>query len=152
MEIRDFNIKQFQEFDDLAYKAVFERGFVDTDFNRQNWNIHLKRLVALNSNIVRCVYDANELVGFYILQLHNLPWNHRTQGQMTMIHLQPNYRTTDVWLALFRDVNAVAQANNCEKIQTTDASILCDSVAKMNILNSQKFDQIDFVWEKRIDD
>lgn len=150
MEIKDFNIKNFQEFDELAYKAVFERGMVDTEFDRQNWNIHLKNLVSLNSNIVRCVYDKDTMVGFYILQLHNLPWNHRTQGQFTLIHLQPNYRSTNIWLALFRDAKALAQANNCEKIQTTDQSIQCDNTAKMEILNSQNFNQIDFVWELKI--
>ena len=51
MEFRDFHIKDFEKFNQLAYKAVFERGFVDTEFDKQNWNTHMKRLVSLNSNV-----------------------------------------------------------------------------------------------------
>ena len=69
MDIRDFHIKDFEQFNQLAYKAVFERGFVDTEFNKQNWNTHMKRLVVLNSNVVRCVFDKADMIGFYICLL-----------------------------------------------------------------------------------
>ena len=152
MEFRDFHIKDFEKFNQLAYKAVFERGFVDTEFDKQNWNTHLKRLVVLNSNIVRCVWIKDELIGFYILQLHNLRWNHRTQCLFTLIHLAGDYRTQEIYASLFRDAQAVAQANNCEKIQTTDQSILCDNNTKLNLLHGQDYNQIDFVWEKKINE
>ena len=151
MQLRDFHIKYFQQFNELAYRAVFERGFVDTEFDKQNWNTHLKRLVSLNSNIVRCLFDQGEMIGFYILQLHNLPWNHRTQALFTLIHLAPKYRNSEMYASLFRDAQAVAQANHCEKIQTTDQSILCDSDMKLGLLHGQDYNQIDFVWEKKID-
>lgn len=150
MDIRDFHIKDFNQFNELAYKAVFERGFVDREFDKQNWNTHMKRLVVLNSNVVRCVWHEQEMVGFYILQLHNLPWNHRTQGLFTLIHLSGQYRNREIYASLFRDAQAVAQANHCEKIQTTDQSILCDNDTKLEILHGQDFNQIDFVWEKKI--
>ena len=150
MQFRDFHIKDFNDFNELAYKAVFERGFVDTEFDKQNWNTHLKRLVSLNSNVVRCVWQDDQMVGFFILQLHNLPWNHRTQGLFTLIHLTPQLRTKEIYASLFRDAQAVAQANHCEKIQTTDQSILCDNDTKLNILHGQDYNQIDFVWEKKI--
>ncbi len=151
MDIRDFHIKDFEQFNELAYKAVFERGFVDTEFNKQNWNTHMKRLVVLNSNVVRCVFDKADMIGFYILQLHNLPWNHRTQGLFTLIHLTGDNRTPELYASLFRDAQAVAQANNCEKIQTTDQSIMGDTTLKLNLLHGQEYNQIDFVWEKKID-
>lgn len=150
MEIRDFHIRDFNQFNELAYKAVFERGFVDTEFDKQNWNTHMKRLVVLNSNVVRCVFTDGEMIGFYILQLHNLPWNHRTQGLFTLIHLTPAHRTKEIYASLFRDAQAVAQANHCEKIQTTDQSLLCDHDTKLNLLHGQDYNQIDFVWEKKI--
>lgn len=152
MEIRDFHIKNFNEFNALSYKAVFERGYVDVDFDKTNWNTHIKRLVTLNSNIVRCVFEKDIMVGFYILQLHNLPWNHRTQALFTLIHMTPEHRTQDIYSALFRDAQAVAQANNCEKIQTSDQSILTDNNTKLNLLHGQEYHQIDFVWEKKINE
>jgi hypothetical protein len=152
MEIRDFHIKDFIEFNDLAYKAIFERGFVDVEFNKQNWNTHIKRLVVLNGNIVRCLFDDNHMVGFYILQLHNLPWNHRTQALFTLMHLSSNYRNAKTYSSLFRDAQAMAQANNCEKIQTSDQSIQWDHTSKLNLLHGQKYNQIDISWEKKIDE
>jgi hypothetical protein len=69
----------------------------------------------------------------------------------TLIHLALKYRNSEMYASLFRDAQAVAQANNCEKIQTSDQSILCDNDMKLSLLHGQDYNQIDFVWEKKID-
>ena len=117
----NWSIKHFTKFEEIAYKAIFERGMVDVDFDKQHWNIHLKNLVSLSSNIVRLLYKGDDLVGFYILQLHNLPWNHRTQALFQLMHLAPAHRNSATYNSMFRDADALCQYNNVEKIQTSNS-------------------------------
>lgn len=144
-----WSIKHFTKFEDIAYKAIFERGMVDVDFNKQHWNIHLKNLVSLGSNIVRLLYKGDDLVGFYILQLHNLPWNHRTHALFTLLHIIPGHRTVPLFEAMLRDAKNLAKANNVVTIQTSDKAFLLDDNDKLTLLHRAGFDQIEMVWESK---
>ena len=62
-----WSIKWFTQFEQVAYKAIFERGMVDVDFNKQHWNLHLKNLLALQNNICRLLVHKDQVIGFYIL-------------------------------------------------------------------------------------
>jgi hypothetical protein len=147
----DFNIRHFADFERLAYKAVFERGYVDVDFNKQHWNLHLKNLVSLNSNVIRLIYDAQDMVGFYIIQLHTLPWNHRTQALFQLMHLQPDHRNTEIYNAMFRDAEQICQVNNVERIQTTDTAIQMEEGERLSLLHNYNYHHIDGVWEVKRD-
>jgi ribosome-binding factor A len=68
------------------------------------------------------------------------------------MHLSNDYRNAKIYSSLFRDAQATAQANNCEKIQTSDQSIQWDPASKLNLLHGQKYNQIDISWEKKIDE
>ena len=145
----NWSIKHFTKFEEIAYKAIFERGMVDVDFNKQHWNIHLKNLVSLGSNIVGLLYKGDDLVGFYILQLHNLPWNHRTHALFTLLHIIPKHRTVPLFEALLRDAKALAKANKVVTIQTSDKAFLLDENDKLTLLHRTGFDQIEMVWESK---
>ena len=147
----DYTPRHFKDFEVLAYKAIFERGFVDVDFNKQHWNIHLKNLVSLSNNVIRLLYDADTLVGFYIIQLHTLPWNHRTQALFQLMHLKPEYRNSKIYNSMFRDADAICHHNNVEKIQTTDNAIQMDEGQKLTLLHQHNFHHIDAVWEAKKD-
>lgn len=147
----NYTHRNFSDFERLAYKAIFERGFVDVDFNKQHWNIHLKNLVSLSSNVIRLLYDADELVGFYIIQLHTLPWNHRTQALFQLMHLQPDYRNSKIYNSMFRDAEAICQHNNVERIQTTDTAIQMDDNQRLTLLHQHNYHHIDAVWEVKRD-
>ena len=150
-KFEDFNVRHFSAFEQLAYRAVFERGFVDVDFDKPHWNTHLKNLVSVNSNIVRLLFAGNELIGFYILQLHNLPWNHRTQALFQLMHLAPAHRNSATYNSMFRDADALCQYNNVEKIQTTDTAIQMDEGQKLSLLHNHNYHHIDGVWEAKKD-
>ena len=147
----DFNIRHFAEFERLAYRAVFERGMVDVDFNKQHWNLHLKNLVSLNSNVIRLLFMGKELVGFYILQLHTLPWNHRTQALFQLMHLAPDFRDHRIYTSMFRDAEAICDNNGVERIQTTDTAIQMDEGQKLSLLHNHNYHHIDGVWEMKRD-
>jgi hypothetical protein len=142
-----FTIKHFPDFERLAYKAVFEKGWVDMDFDRQHWNTHVKNTVSLASNITRCLFDGKELIGFYILQLHNLPWNKNTHAIMTLMHIGPSYRTVELYQAMLRDADAICSANQVKKLQTSTESFLLRDDEKLTLLHNNNFQQIDMVWE-----
>ena len=147
MIIKSFDKNNFAEFEQLAYKAVFERGFVDVDFNKQHWNIHLKNLLSYHNNIVRMAFDKGEVVGFYILQLHQLPWNHRTHGLFTLIHMAPNHRSLPQWQKLLDDAIQQAKDNDVTRLQTTDASFLMDNAEKNTLLHTKGFHLVDTIYE-----
>jgi len=148
---RDFNKRDFTEFESLAYRAIFERGYVDIDFNKQHWNLNLKNLVSLNSNIIRLVYIQDQMVGFYIIQLHTLPWNHRTQALFQLMHLEGQHRNSAVYHLMFRDAERVCEDNRVEKIQTTDTAILMEEHERLTLLHNHNYYQIDGVWEVKKD-
>jgi len=148
---RDFHKRDFVEFESLAYRAIFERGYVDIDFNKQHWNLNLKNLVSLNSNIIRLVYIQDQMVGFYIIQLHTLPWNHRTQALFQLMHLEGQHRNSAVYHLMFRDAERVCEDNEVEKIQTTDTAILMDEGERLTLLHNHNYHQIDGVWEVKKD-
>ena len=148
---RDFNKRDFTEFQSLAYRAIFERGFVDIDFNKQHWNLHLKNMVSLNSNIIRLVYIQDQMVGFYIIQLHNLPWNHRTQALFQLMHLEGQHRNSAVYHLMFRDAESMCEDNGVEKIQTTDTAIQMDEGERLTLLHNHNYHHIDAVWEVKKD-
>lgn len=147
MIIKSFDNKNFAEFEKLAYKAVFERGYVDVDFNKQHWNIHLKNLLSYHNNIIRMAFDNNEIVGFYILQLHTLPWNSRTQGLFTLVHMAPKYRTLAHWKRLLDDALDQARQNAVTKLQTSETSFLMNNVEKNTLFIDRGFNLIDTVYE-----
>jgi len=147
----DYTDRHFVNFERLAYRAIFERGFVDVDFNKQHWNIHLKNLVSLSSNVIRLLFDGDDMIGFYIIQLHTLPWNHRTQALFQLMHLQPDYRNPDIYNSMFRDSAAICEHNNVERIQTTDTAIQMDESQKLTLLHHHNYQHIDAVWEAKKD-
>jgi hypothetical protein len=147
----DFNTRHFAEFEQLAYRAIFERGFVDVDFNKQHWNQHIKNLVSLNSNIVRLLFANDTMIGFYIIQLHTLPWNHRTQALFQLMHLQAEFRNPKIYTSMFRDAEALCLANGVEKIQTTDTAIQMDEGQKLTLLHNHNYHHVDAVWEAKKD-
>jgi len=148
---KDFTIRDFTEFESLAYRAIFERGYVDIDFNKQHWNLNLKNLVSLNSNIIRLVYIQDQMVGFYIIQLHNLPWNHRTQALFQLMHLEGQHRNSAVYHLMFRDAERVCEDNQVEKIQTTDTAIQMEEGERLSLLHNHNYHHIDGVWEVKKD-
>jgi hypothetical protein len=148
---KDFHQREFAQFEKLAYHAIFERGLVDIDFNKQHWNLNLKNLLSLNSNLVRTVYIKDEMVGFYIIQLHNLPWNHRTQAVFQLMHLESKHRNHAVYHLMFRDAERLCDENNVEKIQTTDTAIQMDEGQKLTLLHNHNYHHIDAIWEARKD-
>jgi len=149
IKFEDWSIKWFGQFEQVAYKAIFERGMVDVDFNKQHWNLHLKNIVALQHNVVRLLLDKDQIVGFYILQLHNLPWNHRTHALFTLLHIVPEYRTLNLFQAMMRDAQALAKNNNVVSIQTSDKAFLLPDNEKLSLLHNAGFDQIEMVWEAK---
>ena len=144
-----WSIKWFTQFEQVAYKAIFERGMVDVDFNKQHWNLHLKNLLALQNNICRLLVHKDQIVGFYILQLHDLPWNHRTHALFTLLHIIPEYRSLTLFQAMMRDSQAIAKANNVVSIQTSDKAFILPENDKLTLLQNAGFDQIEMVWETK---
>jgi len=152
LQYKNWSIKFFQEFEALAYKAIFERGYVDVDFNKQHWNIHLKNLLSLNTNVVRLLFDGEVLVGFYILQFHVLPWNQRTYSLLSLLHLAPGFRSVGIYESMFRDAEAIAKLNNAAAIQALDQSILMQESERRTLFHNTGFNLADNIWEKQDND
>jgi hypothetical protein len=149
LKFETFDMRHFEAFQEIAYKAIFERGFVDVEFNKQHWNIHLKNLVTLNSNIVRLIWVDNELIGFYIIQLHNLPWNHRTHAIFTLMHIVPKHRNVSAYEIMFKDAEYLMHENKVSVIQTTNESIMLPENEKLTLLHNNGFNHTEQVWESK---
>ena len=149
LRFETFDMMHFEDFQSLAYRAIFERGYVDVDFNKQHWNIHLKNIVSLNSNIIRLITVDKELIGFYIIQLHNLPWNHRTHAIFTLMHIVPKFRNLQTYEIMFKDAEYMMHENKVQVIQTTNESILLPENDKMTLLHNNGYNHTEQVWEAK---
>lgn len=133
---------------DLAYKAVYERGWVNTEFNKASFNFRVKSLLTGALNRCFGMFRDQTLVGFVVAQLETLPWNTQMRCVIDLIHLDTEHRDQSYYQLLFDTVMAFCNDNNIKMIRTSSNCYLLDDFAKDQFLRNNGFTQRDVTWEK----
>lgn len=136
---------------ELAYKAVYERGWVNTEFDKASFNFRVKSLLTGALNRCFGMFRDNVLVGFVVAQIDTLPWNTNMRCYIDLIHLDTTHRNSAYYQLLFDAVMRFCNDNNIKVVRTSSNCYLLDVDAKADLLMSNGFVQSDITWEKNYD-
>jgi len=136
---------------DLSYKAVFERGLVGTDFNKQNFNFQVKNLLISAEFKSFGLFVGHTLMGFAIINCFSLPWSMTKKCLIYLLHLDPHNRTLENYQILLDTVTEFCAERNVHHIVTCGEAYLLDEHNKHNFFIQNNFTQQDTVWEKQND-
>lgn len=135
----------------MAYKAVYERGYVGVDFDKQHFNFQVKN-VMINAKC-KCfgLFEDQTLIGFVVMDLISLPWIVQKKCFIYLLHLDIQHRTENNYQMLINAVTEFCEEKNVNHIITCGNCYLLDPVSKENFLLKNNFLQNDIVWERNND-
>ena len=136
---------------DLAYKAVYERGWVGIDFDKASFNFRVKSILIHAQNKCFGMFDEQKLIGFVVAQIDTLPWNTQLRCNIDLIHLDTAHRDCADYQSLFDTVVGYCNDNNIKNIRTSSSCYLMNLGEKEEFLMNNGFLQIDSMWEKSND-
>ena len=136
---------------DLAYKAVYERGWVGIDFDKTSFNFRVKSILIYAQNKCFGMFDEQKLIGFVVAQIDTLPWNTQLRCNIDLIHLDTAHRDCADYQSLFDTVVGYCNDNNIKNIRTSSSCYLMNLGEKEEFLMNNGFLQIDSMWEKSND-
>lgn len=146
--IRFLNIKDINTVLDFAYKAVYERGWVNTDFDKISFNFRVKSiLVQANCKTFGMLRD-DKLVGIAVAQIDTAPWSTKLRCNLDLLHLDEDHRHPEYYQLLFKSVAEFCDKNNIKTIRTSGSSYLLDSTDRSAFLYGNGFREIDTAWER----
>ena len=149
--VRPLRISDINQVLDLAYKAVYERGWVNTEFDKASFNFRVKSLLTGALNKCFGMFRENVLVGFVVAQIDTLPWNTNMRCYIDLIHLDTLHRDNAYYQLLFDAVMRFCNDNGIKVVRTSSNCYLLDVEAKADLLMSNGFVQSDTTWEKNHD-
>ena len=149
--VRPLRVTDINQVLDLAYKAVYERGWVNTEFDKASFNFRVKSLLTGALNRCFGMFRDNVLIGFVVAQIDTLPWNTQLRCYIDLIHLDTEHRDPAYYQLLFDAVMQFCNDNNIKNIRTSSNCYLLDSDAKADLLMNNGFNQSDITWEKIYD-
>lgn len=136
---------------DLAYKAVYERGWVGVDFDKASFNFRVKNILISAQNKCFGMFREQKLIGFVVAQIDTVPWNTELRCHIDLIHLDTAHRDPAYYQLLFDTVIGYCNDNNIKNIRTSSRCYLMDSLDKEEFLMNNGFLQTDTTWEKHSD-
>jgi len=145
--IRLIKAKDVQQVLDLAYKAVFERGWVGTDFDKQHFNIQVKNVISHQFNRVVGMFKGETLVGFAVAQLEQNIWNTEIKCHIDLVHLDVNHRQREYYQLLLDSLISYCKANNIKHIRTSRNSWLLEELDRLDFLHNNRFVETDSNWD-----
>jgi hypothetical protein len=149
--VRPLRVSDINQVLDLAYKAVYERGWVNTEFDKASFNFRVKSLLTGALNKCFGMFRDTVLVGFVVAQIDSLPWNTNMRCYIDLIHLDTAHRDSAYYQLLFDAVMRFCNDNNIKVVRTSSNCYLLDVDAKADLLMSNGFVQSDVTWEKSYD-
>jgi len=135
----------------LAYKAVYERGWVDKDFNKLDFNFKVKSVFVNANNQCYGLFDDDRLVGFAVANLGFLPWVMKRKCLIELIHTDTEHRNCEDYQMLFDAIMQFCDENEIQHVRTHSKSYLLDPDTKANFLMNNGFLQADIAWERKND-
>jgi hypothetical protein len=146
--IRLITHREIQQVLDLAYKAVFERGWVTTDFDKQHFNIQVKNtLIHHNNHCIGMFRDDKELVGFAVAQIDQFIWNTEKKCHIDLVHLDQDHRHPQYYQLIMDSIMAFCKVNNIKYIRTSRSSWLLPELERMDFLHDNRFFETDSNWD-----
>jgi hypothetical protein len=149
--IRILTAKDINAVLDLAYKAVYERGWVNTDFDKASFNFRVKSILVSAQNKCFGMFRDQELVGFAVAQIDTVPWNTQLRCYIDLIHLDTLHRNPAYYQLLFDSVLGYCNDNNIKNVRTSSNCYLMNANNREEFLMNNGFLQIDTTWEKNND-
>ncbi len=146
--IRILEKKDISQVLELAYKAVVERGWVDMDFDKTNFNIQVKHILVSENNMCFGLFVEKDLIGFAIAQIDRFPWNTKKKCHIDLIHMDLTHRNEAYYQLLLDTIYAFCNENNIKHIRTSSNSYLLPRPNRMEFLIKNGFNEIDIDWEK----
>ncbi len=133
----------------LAYKAVVERGWVDMDFDKTNFNIQVKHILSQESNMSFGLFKDEVLIGFAIAQIDMFPWNTKKKCHLDLIHMDTDHRNQAYYQLLLDTIYAFCRENNIKHLRTSSNSYLFNNKhERIEFLIKNGFNEIDIDWER----
>lgn len=136
---------------DLAYKAVYERGWVGVDFDKASFNFRVKSILIRAQNKCFGMFHEQKLIGFVVAQIDTIPWNTQLRCYIDLIHLDTMHRDSSYYQMLIDTVIGYCNDNNIKNIRTSSSCYLMGLGEKEEFLMNNGFLQIDASWEKNND-
>jgi len=136
---------------DLAYKAVYERGWVGVDFDKASFNFRVKSILIRAQNKCFGMFHEQKLIGFVVAQIDTVPWNTQLRCYIDLIHLDTMHRDINYYQMLIDAVIGYCNDNNIKNIRTSSSCYLMGLGEKEEFLMNNGFLQIDASWEKNND-
>jgi ribosomal protein S18 acetylase RimI-like enzyme len=149
--IKSLTPKDINSVLDLAYKAVYERGWVGVDFDKASFNFRVKNILISAQNKCFGMFREQKLIGFVVAQIDTVPWNTELRCHIDLIHLDTAHRDPVYYQLLFDTVIGYCNDNNIKNIRTSSRCYLMDSLDKEEFLMNNGFLQTDTTWEKHSD-
>lgn len=149
--IRALTPKDINSVLDLAYKAVYERGWVGVDFDKASFNFRVKNILISAQNKCFGMFHEQKLIGFVVAQIDTVPWNTELRCHIDLIHLDTAHRDPAYYQLLFNAAIGYCNDNNIKNIRTSSRCYLMDPLDKEAFLMNNGFLQIDTTWEKHND-
>lgn len=146
--IRLIENKDTQQVLDMAYKAVYERGWVNVDFDKQHFNIQVKNVLATHNNhCIGMFKDDKILVGFVVAQIDQFIWNTQKKCHIDLVHLDTDHRHPQYYQLLMDSIMAFCRVNKIKFIRTSRSSWQLPEEMRMTFLNNNKFYETDSNWD-----
>ena len=109
--VRVLDKKDITQVLDLGYRAVVERGWVDRDFDKTNFNIQVKNILSLETNLAFGLFKDNVLIGFAVAQIDQFPWNTKKKCHIDLIHMDTEHRHEAYYQLLLDTIYAFCREN-----------------------------------------
>lgn len=149
--IRMLTAKDINSILELAYKAVYERGWVGVDFDKASFNFRVKSILVNAQNKCFGMFRDQILVGFAVAQIDTVPWNTQMRCLIDLIHLDIEHRDQAYYQLLFDTVIAYCNDHGIKNIRTSSNCYLMNLGEKEEFLMNNGFLQTDTTWEKHND-
>lgn len=147
-EIKICTIKDIDTVLEFAYKAVYERGWVDTDFDKISFNFRVKSILVQGNCKTFGMFRENKMVGIAVAQIDTAPWNTKLRCNMDLVHLDFEHRNPDYYQLLFQSVLDYCETHNIKTIRTSSTSYLLSASDRVEFLNDNGFREVDTAWER----
>jgi len=150
--IRKLSERDITEGLELAYKAAYEYGFVNTEFDKTSFNFKVKNVFVQPNSESFGLFFNNQLIGFVVLGYDFLPWNDHQRMIINFLHIAPDYRNLESYQYVLNHCKAHARSRDIQTIRVTASDFVLNGLDKDTLLHSNRFMAADIIWERKLND
>lgn len=150
--IRKLTERDISQALELAYKAAYEYGFVNTEFNKTSFNFKVKNVFVQPNSESFGLFLDNEMIGGVVLNYDFLPWNESQRMIIDFLHISPSHRSLESYQFVLNYIKSHARLKNIETIRVTASNFSLNGLEKESLLHSNRFMTTDIIWERKLND